>query len=102
MALGKNVSIRAMFVCEKVIAEIELIYWLTLSLLTWRIWCTKNVRKWQMVFISAFKGFKYTNKSFRLISPNCSDDSWGTSAHTANSISVCAVPLFARHNTSRA
>ena len=30
--------------------------WLTLILLTWRIWWTNNVSKWQMGFNSAFKG----------------------------------------------
>jgi hypothetical protein len=42
---------------------------------------------------------KHTNKSLTLINPNCPDDSWGTSAHTANRISVAAVALLARHNT---
>ena len=39
MSLSRHVC------CEKIVAEMEFIYWLTLNLLTWTIWCTKNAIK---------------------------------------------------------
>jgi hypothetical protein len=38
-----------------------LIQWVTLTMLTWRIWrAPTNASKWQMGFNSAFKGLKMT------------------------------------------
>jgi len=48
----------------------QTISWLTLILLTWRIWwASNNASRWQMEFNSAFKGLKfYTSLSNRNVS----------------------------------